>query len=183
MAAADSLHVKQVSKADATSAHDEEAQLLNTNPTRKPNWLNTCTESVDLLKGILVILMIWCHTQINFLSVDTTGFAHLINNAAASLCFLGFMFSYGFACDLAYISNYNKRPAEERVKRMFRSALLPVLGAWICAFGWAYMCFDFPCDRSTVMKIFGFWFTPGNGPDFLLCFTTSLLIMYSLRKL
>merc|ERR1719171_627967 len=99
--------------------------------------------------------MTWAHVEITLMSPDEQfrlSFAHLISNAAASLCFLGFMFSYGFACDLAYISDYNKRPAEERVKRMFRSALLPVLGAWICAFGWAYMCFDFPRDRSTVMK-------------------------------
>jgi hypothetical protein len=106
-----------------------------------------------------------------------------VGNAAASVCFLGFMLSYGFACDGAYLSDWKERSATERFQRMIRSASLPVVGAWCCAFGWGWMCFKLPLDRNTLIQILDFRLTLGNGPDFLLCFSVCMLVMFPLRNL
>lgn len=175
------------SVAEAEKARDEETtQLLPSSGAKQTKILGICTEALDTFKGLLVVIMTWAHVQLTLMSPaeqSNLSSAHFIGNAAASLCFLGFMLSYGFTCDIAYISDSKKRCPWERTRRVLRSAALPIVGAWICGFGWAWMCFKLPMDLSTTINILDFRATVGNGPDFLLCFTTCLLIMNSLRSL
>lgn len=151
-----------------------------------PDLIRITTDSLDVFKGLLVIIMTWSHVMLALMSPNEQfhlSFAHFVINAASSLCFLGFMLSYGFSCDFAYISDWKRRSPEERTTRMLRSASLPVMGAWCCAFGWGWMCFKLPMDIPTAGKMLSFWMAVGNGPDFLLAFTTCLLLMYTMRKL
>lgn len=171
---------------DAHTKHDEEsAQLFQSSLGGHIDLMRISTEALDVFKGVLVIIMTWAHVDLTLMSAAEQyllSIPHFIGNAAASLCFLGFMFSYGFSCDLAYLSDWKKRDEAERTGRMLRSAMLPVLGAWCCAFGWGFMCFKLPLDFETVLRILDFRITLGNGPDFLLCFTTCILVMFSLRR-
>lgn len=139
--------------------------------------------SLDVFKGILVVIMTLAHTDLVLMdpAIQYVGVPHAIGNLAASVCLLGFMLSYGFSCDYAYFSEMKRRPAVDRLKRMLRSAALPVLGAWVCAFGWGWMFFKMPMEIWTVIHLLDFRITLGNGPDFLLCFTVALLVTYPLR--
>lgn len=144
-----------------------------------------CNESLNVFKGILVIFMTWAHTNLSLLPPVQQyyfSFPHFIGNAASSLCFLGFMLAYGFSCDNAYLSDAKERSAAERFQRMARSAAIPVGGAWCCAFAWAWMCFKMPLDMNTLVAILDFRLTIGNGPDFLLCFSGCIVVMYLARN-
>jgi len=130
--------------------------------------------------------MTWAHTNLTLLPpVEQYYFSlpHFVGNAAASVCFLGFMLAYGFSCDNAYLSDWKERSAAERFQRMARSAAIPVAGAWCCAFAWGWMCFKLPLDWPTLLCILDFRLTLGNGPDFLLCFSACIIVMYFLRDL
>merc|ERR1719440_564760 len=102
-----------------------------------------CNDALNVFKGILTIFMTWAHTQLTLLPpVEQYYFSlpHFIGNAASGLCFLGFMLAYGFSCDNAYLSDWKKRTLAQRLERLMRSAMLPVCGAWVCGFGWGFMC-------------------------------------------
>merc|ERR1719440_2447512 len=145
-----------------------------------------CNDSLNVFKGILTILMTWAHTQLTLLPpVEQYYYSlpHFIGNAASSICFLGFMLAYGFSCDNAYLSDWKERSSAERFQRMARSAAIPVGGAWCCAFAWGWMCFKLPLDFQTFLNILDFRLTLGNGPDFLLCFSGCIVVMYVLRNL
>merc|ERR1719443_831994 len=43
------------------------------------------------------------------------------------------------------------------------------------------MCFKLPLDFKTLVAILDFRLTLGNGPDFLLCFSACIVVMYALR--
>lgn len=144
-----------------------------------------CNEALNVFKGILVIFMTWAHTNLTLLPPAEQYYLslpHFVGNAAASVCFLGFMLAYGFSCDNAYLSDWKKRSATERFQRMVRSAAIPVAGAWCCAFAWGWMCFKLPLDFQTFIQMLDFRLTMGNGPDFLLCFSACILVMYILRR-
>mmetsp|Transcript_127908 Transcript_127908/g.239218 ORF Transcript_127908/g.239218 Transcript_127908/m.239218 type:complete len:469 (+) Transcript_127908:146-1552(+) len=145
-----------------------------------------CNRSLDIFKGILVVFMTWAHADLCLLSPALQYFSmipHFVGNMASGLCFLGFMLAYGFSCDNAYFSDQKARSAAERFERVMRSAMLPVFAAWVCAFAWGYMCWKLPITLSGVLMILDFRVAVGNGPDFLMCFTISLLLMYPLRHL
>jgi len=145
-----------------------------------------CNGSLNVFKGIMVIFMTWAHTDLTLLPPAAQYYfslPHFIGNAAASLCFLGFMLAYGFSCDNAYLSDWKERSAAERFQRMARSAAIPVGGAWCCAFAWGFMCFKLPLELPTFIQILDFRLTIGNGPDFLLCFSACIVVMYILRPL
>jgi|Transcript_96801 hypothetical protein len=145
-----------------------------------------CNDTLNVFKGVLVIFMTWAHVDLTLLPPAEQYYfslPHFIGNAAASVCFLGFMLAYGFACDGAYLSDWKERSATDRLQRMIRSAALPVVGAWCCAFGWGWMCFKLPLDWNTLIQILDFRLTLGNGPDFLLCFSVCMLVMFPLRQL
>jgi len=157
----------------------------STKPPHK-DLMTVCNRCLDMFKGVLVIFMTWAHVDLTLMQPVLQTYAalpHFVGNAASGLCFLGFMTAYGFSCDNAYLSDYKKRSFAQRMERLARSALMPVFGAWACAFGWAYMCWKLPLDMDGVIRILDFRLALGNGPDFLLCFTTCLLAMYPLRGL
>jgi len=144
-----------------------------------------CNEALNVFKGVLVLFMTWAHTDLTLMPPVAQYYfslPHFIGNAAASLCFLGFVLAYGFSCDMAYLSDWKERTAAERFQRMARSALIPVGGAYCCAFAWAWMCFKLPLDFNTLVNILDFRITMGNGPDFLLCFSGCIVVMYMLRS-
>jgi len=154
--------------------------------SKKADLMTTCNRVLDMFKGMLVIFMTWAHVDLTLMQpvLQTYGeLPHFVGNAASGLCFLGFMTAYGFCCDNAYLSDYKKRSFAQRMERLARSALMPVFGAWVCAFGWAYLCFKLPLDIEGAIRILDFRLAIGNGPDFLLCFTTCLCAMYPLRGL
>jgi len=168
-------------------ANEEECVALLRPVVKCSPPLDLCrlsNESLNVFKGILVIFMTWAHTNLTLLPPVQQyyfSFPHFIGNAASSLCFLGFLLAYGFSCDNAYLSDHKERSAAERFQRMARSAAIPVGGAWCCAFAWAWMCFKMPLDLPTLQMILDFRLTIGNGPDFLLCFSACIVVMYLLR--
>jgi len=168
-------------------ADEESLALLTGKLVKKSPALDLCrlcNDSLNVFKGILVIFMTWAHTNLTLLPPAQQyyfSFPHFIGNAASSLCFLGFVLAYGFSCDNAYLSDAKKRTEAERFQRMARSAAIPVAGAWCCAFAWAWMCFKLPLDYNTFIAILDFRMTIGNGPDFLLCFSACIVVMYLLR--
>lgn len=150
----------------------------------QPDLMTVCNRCLDIFKGVLVIFMTWAHVDLTLMQPYLQAYdpvPHFVGNAASGLCFLGFMTAYGFSCDNAYLSDFKKRSLAQRMERLARSALMPVFGAWACAFGWGYMCWKLPLDMDGVIRILDFRLALGNGPDFLLCFTTCLLTMYPLR--
>lgn len=64
-----------------------------------------------------------------------------------------------------------------------RSAALPVAGATICGFGWAFMCFKMPFTWVNIYYIVTFYNLIGNGPDFLLGFSVMLITMFAFSPL
>lgn len=155
-------------------------------PKSGQDLLHICNRSLDIFKGVLVVFMTWAHVDLCLLSPGLQYFSvvpHFVGNMASGLCFLGFMLAYGFSCDNAYLSDKKVRSAAERFERVLRSVMLPVCAAWVCAFGWGYMAWKLPITLSGVLMILDFRVAVGNGPDFLLCFTISLLLMYPLRHI
>lgn len=150
------------------------------------NLMSHCNRSLDIFKGVLVLLMTLSHVDLALMNPALTygqGAPHYIGNAAAGVCFLGFIFAYGFSCDNAYLSDAKPRTAMQRFERVMRSAMLPVFGAWVCSMAWAYMLFKVPMTMEGLIQILDFRMCMGNGPDFLLCFTFCMLTMYLMRNL
>lgn len=146
--------------------------------------MKVCNRSLDVFKGVLVIFMTWAHVNLTLMMPALQYYSpvpHAVGNMASGLCFLGFMTAYGFSCDNAYISDWKERTLAQRLERVARSALLPVVGAWTCGLGWGYMCWKLPFDWNGLIAVLDFRMSLGNGPDFLLCFTITLLCMYPLR--
>jgi len=148
------------------------------------DFMATLHRSLDVFKGVLVVLMTYAHVNLTLMSPVLqyhSAIPHFIGNGAAGLCFLGFMFAYGFSCDRAYFLDRRDRGTSELLFRLGRSALLPVLGAWTCSLAWGFMCFKFPLDIRIFANMLTFRLAVGNGADFLLCFPICLLTMFPLR--
>lgn len=144
----------------------------------------TVSSSLDVFKGVLCFLMIYSHVDlclVNPTEVYYTKLGHFVGNAASGMCFLGFVFSYGYTCYWAYLSDWTPRPYAQRLSRVVRSAVLPIIGAWVCSLAWSYMCFKIPITGESFKDILNFYYVWGNGPDFLLSFTTLLLASFALR--
>ena len=139
--------------------------------------LKCFNRSLDVFKGVLTILMTQAHVDLSLASTPS----HMIGNMAGGLCFLGFLLAYGFACDTSYLSDWKFRGVSERFMCMMQSALKPLCAAWICSLGWAFLHLEAPLNRHELIRILSLYNSWGNGPDFLLCFTCCLLIMYPLR--
>lgn len=144
------------------------------------------SQSLDIFKGILCIFMVYSHVNlclVNATEVYYTKLGHFVGNVASSCCFNGFVFSFGYTCYLAYLSDLKPRPFAQVFERVMRSAMLPVVGAWVCSFAWSYMCFKVPIGYDSAKDIVTFYYVWGNGPDFLLSFTTLLLTSYAYKVL
>jgi len=144
----------------------------------------TVSSALDVFKGVLCFLMIYSHVDlclVNPVEVYYTKLGHFVGNAASGMCFLGFVMSYGYTCYWAYLSDWTPRPWQQRLSRVVRSATLPIVGAWVCSLAWSYMCFKIPITGESFGDILLFYYVWGNGPDFLLSFTTMLLVSFALR--
>jgi hypothetical protein len=169
----------------------EEVQSLieknvSTEKLQPKGWdlMRHTNRALDVFKGVLVIFMTWAHVDLTLMNPALqygAPTAHFVGNVASGLCFLGFMGAYGFSCDNAYLSDSKPRPMAQRLERVARSAMLPVVGAWVCSISWGYMCWKIPLTLDGLWQILDFRMSMGNGPDFLLCFTFCLLAMYPLR--
>lgn len=147
--------------------------------------LNEILEALDVFKGVLVLFMTYSHVNLVLVNpADATygTMGHFVGNVASSMCFLGFMFCYGFACDCMYISNTKNRTLTELCSRVGRSICLPIIGALVCSFSWSFLCFKFPLTFEMVVSLLSFYNLVGNGPDFIMSFVTMLLIMFPLRN-
>lgn len=157
-------------------------------PTKTNNCelVKACCRTFDVFKGVLVVLMTYAHVDLCLLSPVLQYYAevpHMVGNMASGLCFLGFMLSYGFTCDIAYLSDTKDRPWSEKLNRVARSVMLPICAAWICSLAWGFMCFKLPIDMNGLIMILDFRLAIGNGPDFLLCFPICLMVMYPFRHI
>lgn len=147
--------------------------------------VSTINRSLDTFKGILVIFMTFSHVDLCLMPMQEQYYEagpHFIGNMASSLCFLGFMFAYGYSCDMAYLSDFKKRSAIERLVRLVRSASLPIVGAIICNCAWGFECWKAPLTYEGIYDIVTFQKVLGNGPDFLVCFTVALMTMSCFRS-
>lgn len=162
----------------------EKVAKLKDAPKLSKELNKVVSSGLDIFKGILAFLMIYSHVDlclVNPTEVYYTQLGHFVGNAASGMCFLGFVFSYGYTCYCAYLSDWNPRPWAQRMERVVRSAILPIIGAWICSFAWSFMCFKNPINGQSFVDILTFYYVWGNGPDFLLSFTTMLLVSFALR--
>jgi hypothetical protein len=144
----------------------------------------TVSSGLDIFKGVLCFLMIYSHVNLCLVNPQEVYYGklgHFVGNAASGMCFLGFVFSYGYTCYWAYLSDWTPRPYSVRLNRVLRSAILPIIGAWVCSFAWSYMCFKIPITQESFVDILLFYYVWGNGPDFLISFTTLLLASFALR--
>lgn len=151
---------------------------------KQENDIYEMLDALDVFKGILVIFMTYSHVDLVLVNQSdalygTTG--HFVGNVASSMCFLGFMFSYGFACDCMYLSGWKERGLAELCSRVFRSICLIVIGALVCSFSWSFLFFKFPITFEMVMSLLTFYNLIGNGPDFIISFATMILIMFPLK--
>jgi hypothetical protein len=156
----------------------------STTQTVSKEVYSTVSGGLDLFKGVLCFLMVYSHVNlciVNPTEVYYSRLGHFVGNAASGMCFLGFVFSYGYTCYWAYLSEWTPRPLSVKVSRVLRSAALPILGAWVCSFAWAYMCFKIPITQESFVDIIAFYYVWGNGPDFLISFTTLLLVSFCFR--
>jgi len=157
----------------------------NTPGKKKPDTdIYEMLDALDVFKGVLVIFMTYSHVDLVLVNPSDALYGrigHFVGNIASSMCFLGFMFSYGFACDCMYISDWKKRGLTELCSRVFRSICLVLIGALVCSFSWSFLCFKFPFTFDMVMSLLTFYNLVGNGPDFIISFATMLLIMFPLR--
>lgn len=163
-----------------------EAAVAPKKATTSKELFQTVSQALDIFKGLLCILMVYSHVDLCLVSPAEVFYGklgHFVGNAASSMCFLGFVFSYGYTCYWAYLSDLRPRPFTEKLSRVLRSAILPIVGAWICSAAWSFMCFKIPITTETVVGILTFYYVWGNGPDFLLSFTIMLLISFSCRSL
>lgn len=170
------------------STKDLEANMLKQKANAKLdiNIMMHCNRSLDIFKGVLVVFMTYAHVDLTLMNPAEQyldRWPHFVGNMASGLCFLGFMLAYGFSCDNAYLSDWKDRTTVQRLTRVARSAMLPLIAAWICSFAWGFMSFKIPINLDIFSQILDFRLAIGNGPDFLLCFTCSLLVMYPLRHL
>lgn len=140
--------------------------------------------SLDIFKGILVFLMTMGHTLITLSPPNirnTSTLATFVMNACASQCFGGFMIAFGYSCYGAYLKvDERSKGAAVRFQRVLRTCALPVCGAWVCSFAWAFLCFKVSVTKLTLVEILTFYKVFGNGPDFLLCFSINLAVTYIL---
>jgi len=147
--------------------------------------VTTINRSLDTFKGILVIFMTFSHVDLCLMPMQEQYYEkapHFVGNMASSLCFLGFMFAYGYSCDLAYLSDFKKRSPVDRLVRLVRSATLPMVGAILCNCAWAFECWKAPLTYEGLYDIVTFQKVLGNGPDFLVSFTTALVTMSCFRR-
>lgn len=180
-------HNADKSDVDEELEHLIELGMAPANPAvkKKPDKdIYEMLDALDVFKGVLVIFMTYSHVDLVLVNPSDALYGrvgHFIGNIASSMCFLGFMFSYGFACDCMYISDWKKRGLTELCSRVFRSICLVLIGALVCSFSWSFLCFKFPITFEMVMSLLTFYNLVGNGPDFIISFATMLLIMFPLR--
>lgn len=139
------------------------------------------SRAIDLLKAGLCVLMVASHVNLCLVHPKLLlhhGIGHAIGNLAASLCLLGFLFSYGWTCWEACVS----KDQPDLLWRVGRAAALAVCGAAVCSFAWCFVAFKMPLTVRTAWSIVTFNHVWGNGPDFLVSFTICLLVIVPLRK-
>jgi len=142
---------------------------------------------LDVFKGSLVVLMVASNTIITMSSINLRSHSFgslLICNAAASLCFVGFLMAFGFSCYGQYFSEWPdpvKELSDLRL-RVFRAVAMPVVGAWICNFAWCFLCLKNSFTNANLFDVFTFSQVFGNGPDFLCSFSLDLAVVYILWR-
>jgi len=143
--------------------------------------------TLDVFKGSLVVLMVASNTIITMSSIylRSNSFGSLlICNAAASLCFVGFLMAFGFSCYSQYFSEYPDpiKDTWELRLRVLRAITFPVVGAWACNFAWCFLCLKNGFTSANLFDVFTFARVFGNGPDFLCSFSLDLALVYILWR-
>jgi hypothetical protein len=128
-------------------------------------------ETIDILKGMLVFGMILAHVSELISSYDAFPMKRLWL-CASLVTFSGFVFSFGYACQLAYFS----KPLKTAYRRMLATALKPLIAFYISGIYWRAFV-DKQLDLATVTNVLLLNDIPPFS-EFLVAF--SLIILVSL---
>lgn len=139
--------------------------------------MKTRVREIDIMKGLLVLAMILCHC-IQFLGDEHTGLQKYLADFINLTTFSGFLFCFGYVCDLAYYQKSFRNAA----MKMGKNAVRMLLAFYIS--GIAYIAFaerrSFSFER--IYRVLLLWEYPGWS-EFLASFAAVLLagiILYPL---
>ena len=128
-------------------------------------------DAIDILKGMLVFGMILSHVSGLISSYNGFPIKH-IWLFTGLVTFSGFVFSFGYVCQLAYFG----KDLKSSCQRMVLTALKPLIAFYISGVYWR-MFIDKDLGIKTVLKIL-FLFDIPPFSEFLISF--SLMILFSL---
>lgn len=149
--------------------------------------LRDASVTLDVFKGSLVVLMAASNVIITMSSAQLRSHSYaslVICNAASSLCFVGFLLSFGFSCYGQYLHEWPDPTKDLNTlrTRVLRAVAGPVIGAWACNFVWCFLCLKNEFTRTNLFDVFTFSRVFGSGPDFLCSFSLDLALVYLLWR-
>lgn len=133
---------------------------------------------LDIFKGFLVFEMMYCHT-LQFFGNFGIPSVRIITTFVNLIAFPGFMFSFGYACQLAYF----RKNLKEVYKRMFITGLKPLIAFYISG-----ICFRVIVERrsfswGTISRILILEDSPGWSEFFGSFFFVILLALALFRPI
>lgn len=142
----------------------------------------TRDRSLDLFKGLLVLLMTWCHFIQFFGAVDLFPIARDIEIVINLLVFPGFVFAFGVATALSFYS----KPFSAAAPRMVLSALKSLGAFYLSGIAFRVLYEGKPFSFGTVQRILLLQDLPGWS-EFLASFAAlalmALFLYWPLKRL
>ncbi|WP_204497795.1 acyltransferase family protein [Aquibacillus albus] len=127
--------------------------------------------SVDYFKGLLVIGMVYTHVLQFFSDVSLFPSIHYSTQFFNLITFSGFVFCFGYVCQLAYYS----KPFSMVYKKMFLTGLKTLLAFYISGLAFQVFVGNQPLNIETIMPIVLLQVIPGWS-EFLVSFSLIILI-------
>lgn len=141
--------------------------------------MKTRNREIDIMKGLLAMAMILCHC-IQFFGNEGEGIQKFLADMINLTTFSGFLFCFGYVCDLAYYQKNFKSAAWKMSKNVIRMLIAFYIS------GISYIAFAerkaYTAER--VRDILLLWHYPGWS-EFLASFAAALLVgilVYPLMK-
>lgn len=131
--------------------------------------------SLDVFKGLLVALMVYCHVLQFFGDPSLFSAIPTLCDGINLLVFPGFVFAFGCAASGAYLD----KPFEKVWHRMLRSALKALGAFWLSGIAFRVLRENKPFASGTVRRILLLEDIPGWS-EFLLAFALYALIAMAL---
>ena len=131
-------------------------------------------ESMDLMKTVLVVFMIIAHV-IQFFPCGRV--AHIFSDYVNLTMFSGFMFSFGYSCNVAYLSC----KADKKLwKRLMRKMVKTILVFYCSAIAYTYFVAN-SLNLQSLLRIVMFRTIPGYS-EFIVSFAVVYPLVFLLAK-